>query len=348
MDGLTGFGCGESAKQLVMPAGSAHSTTSRYKPQFPCGLGLSLLISLALTSCSSPSVSTSPNRDRPIVVSTSTILADLTKRVGGDEIALTGLLQPGADPHVYEPVPADSRVLEQADLILYNGYNLEPGLIKLMQAVGNNARKVAVGEVVTPLKLQKHGQTQPDPHVWGNVENAIAMVKATRDALIELHPGDRATFIRNTEPLITELTQLHQWIKAQIATIPPTQRRLVTTHDAFQYYANAYGLEVMGTLIGISTEEQPSAQTVQKLVNAIQAAKVPVIFAETTINPRLITTVAEEAGVKLATRRLYSDSIGAPGSDGASYVDMMVANTRTIVENLGGRYTPFSVKSEQR
>ncbi len=320
-----------------------------------CGwLGLSLLLGVALAGCSSsPSTSTSNGslnngRDRPVVVSTSTILADLAGRVGGDEIALTGLLQPGDDPHMYEPVPTDSRVLEQADLILYNGYNLEPGLIKLMQAVGGKAKKLAVGEVVTPLQLEKEGQTQPDPHVWGNVENAIAMVQATRDALIELEPGDRDTFTRNAEPLIAELSQLHQWIKAQIATIPPQQRRLVTTHDAFQYYANAYGLEVMGTLIGISTEEQPSAQTVQKLVEAIRAAKVPVIFAETTINPRLITTVAEEAGVKLATRPLYSDSIGAPGSEGASYVQMMVANTRTIVESLGGRYTPFDGKAGNR
>jgi manganese/iron transport system substrate-binding protein len=113
---------------------------------------------------------------KPNVVSTSTIIADLTERVGGDEIEHKGILQPGADPHVYEPVPADSAAFEEAELIFYNGYNLEPGLIKLMNAAGVNAKKVAVGEAVTPLDLDKEGKTVPDPHVWGDAENAIAMV----------------------------------------------------------------------------------------------------------------------------------------------------------------------------
>lgn len=116
---------------------------------------------------------------------------------------------------------------------------------------------------------------------------------------------------------------------------------MITTHDAFQYYAQAYGLEVSGTLIGISTEEQPSAKTVQELVTSIKDTGVPAIFAETTINPQLIKTVAEEAGVKLAETKLYSDSIGARGSEGDSYIKMMVSNTRTIVEALGGTYQTY-------
>ncbi|MEO0540957.1 MAG: zinc ABC transporter substrate-binding protein, partial [Cyanobacteria bacterium P01_A01_bin.105] len=121
----------------------------------------------------------------------------------------------------------------------------------------------------------------------------------------------------------------------------PEQRLLVTTHDAFQYYTTAYGLEMLGTLIGISTEEQPSAQTVQRLVEAIKAADVPAIFAETTINPQLIRTVAAEANVALAPEELYSDSLGAPGSSGETYLDMMVANTETIVQALGGDVQAF-------
>ena len=115
---------------------------------------------------------------KPQVVATSTIIADLAEEVGGEEIQITGILKPGTDPHVYEPVPADSRVLEKADLILYNGYNLEPGIIKLMNATGGKAQKIAVGEVVKSLKLDKgKGQIVPDPHVWGSAENVIAMVK---------------------------------------------------------------------------------------------------------------------------------------------------------------------------
>jgi manganese/iron transport system substrate-binding protein len=279
--------------------------------------------------------------DKPQVVSTSTIIADLTEKIGGDEISHQGILEPGADPHVYEPTPRDSVALEQADLILYNGFNLEPGIIKMISSTGVNATKYAVGEVVTPLDFEYQGQQEPDPHVWGDAQNAIAMTKAIRDRLIELSPEDQAEFTANAEELITELQQVDRWITEQMKTIPPAKRRLVTTHDAFQYYTRAYGLEMAGTLIGISTEEQPSAQTVKNLANEIRKMQIPAIFAETTINPQLIQTVAEEAGVRLAPQELYSDSIGAKGSEGDSYVKMLVANTKSIVESLGGNYQAF-------
>ncbi|WP_017299064.1 metal ABC transporter solute-binding protein, Zn/Mn family [Nodosilinea nodulosa] len=298
-----------------------------------------LVAGLSLASCTpadSGAESSGGDDTRPAVVATSTLIADWAAEVGGDHIALTGILQPGADPHVYEPVPADSIAFEQADLILYNGYNLEPNLIRLLNAAGVNAQRAAIGEVVPPLDLETGTSTVPDPHVWGDVSNAVPMVEAIRDQLIELAPDQEALFTQNAAAYIAELNQLDAWIEAQTATIPPDQRQLVTTHDAFQYYASAYGLSVIGTLIGLSTEEQPSARTVQELVTSIQTLGVPAIFAETTINPQLITTVASEAGVPLAPTQLYSDSIGAPGSDGDTYLKMMAANTRAIVENLGG------------
>ncbi|MBE9110070.1 zinc ABC transporter substrate-binding protein [Nodosilinea sp. LEGE 07298] len=298
--------------------------------------GLGLVGCDATEGETSASDSAAAGGDRSAVVATSTLIADWVTEVGGDHIELTGILQPGADPHVYEPVPADSIAFETADLILYNGYNLEPNLIRLLNAAGVNARQFAVGEVVPPLDLETGRSTVPDPHVWGDVSNAVPMVEAIRDQLIELAPEQEALFTQNAAAYIDELNQLHTWIETQTATIPPDQRQLVTTHDAFQYYARAYGLTVAGTLIGLSTEEQPSARTVQQLVTSIQGLGVPAIFAETTINPRLITTVANEAGVALAPAQLYSDSTGAPGSDGDTYLKMMAANTRAIVENLGG------------
>jgi len=290
---------------------------------------------LGLVACN-PSVNTT-NNQKPKVISTSTIIADLTARVGGEEIDHQDILKPGDDPHVYEPVPADSVALEKADLILYNGYNLEPGLIKMINSTGIKAKKVAVGEAIKPLQLEKEGQKVPDPHVWGSAKNGIIMVEKIRDQLIELSPEDKEIFTANAAQLIRELENLDRWIAAAIETIPPSQRQLVTTHDAFQYYAHAYGLKVAGTLIGISTEEQPSAQTVKNLADAIKNLRVAAIFAETTINPALITTVAEEAGVKLAPQQLYSDSIGAVGTGGDSYVKMLRENTRSIVESLGGK-----------
>ena len=290
---------------------------------------------LGLVACNT-SVNTTDNQ-KPKVISTSTIIADLTARVGGEEIDHQDILKPGDDPHVYEPVPADSVALEKADLILYNGYNLEPGLIKMINSTGIKAKKVAVGEAIKPLQLAKEGQKVPDPHVWGSAKNGIIMVEKIRDQLIELSPEDKEIFTENAAQLIRELENLDRWITAAIETIPPSQRQLVTTHDAFQYYAHAYGLKVAGTLIGISTEEQPSAQTVKNLADAIKNIRVAAIFAETTINPALITTVAEEAGVKLAPQQLYSDSIGAVGTRGDSYVKMLRENTRSIVESLGGK-----------
>ena len=299
-----------------------------------------------LTGCTSSNIGEDPNNNgKPAVVTTNTILTDLTAELAGDEINLTGILDPGADPHTYEPVPADSKALEKSELILYNGYNLEPGLVKMINATGVNAQKLAVGEAIEPLDMDYEGQKVPDPHVWGDVENAIQMVNAIRDALIELSPEDKDLFTENASQLTATFNDLDTWIAQQMATIPPEQQKLVTTHDAFQYYAAAYGLEVTGTLIGISTEEKPSAQTITFLVETIKKTEVPAIFAETTINPTLIKTVAEEAGVNLAPHELYSDSIGAPGSEGDSYINMMVSNTRTIVEALGGTYQPFEPKA---
>lgn len=305
-------------------------------------LSIGIILGIGITGCESQKGGNSDaNNDKLQVVSTSTIVADLTERVGGDEIKHQGILQPGADPHVYEPTPKDSVAMEKADLILYNGFNLEPGLIKMIDSAGVKADKYAIGEVVQPLDFEYQGQKQPDPHVWGDAVNAIAMTKAIRDRLIELSPEDREEFTANATQLIEELKQVDSWITAQIQTIPQNQRKLVTTHDAFQYYTNAYGLEMAGTLIGISTEEQPSAQTVKNLSNSIKKMQIPAIFAETTINPQLIKTVAQEAGVKLAPQELYSDSLGAPGSDGDSYVKMLIANTKSIVESLGGDYKAF-------
>lgn len=294
---------------------------------------LGILVGLSVAACNQ--VGSTANDDKPDVVATNTIIADLAKNIGGDEIDLTSILQPGADPHVYEPVPRDSIYLEEAELILYNGYNLEPGLIKLIRSAGVKADKLAVGEVVEPLQLDKGGKTtEPDPHIWGDVDNAIKMAIAIRDALIKLSPEDEEEFTENAEELIDQLKQLDNQITQQIASIPQEKRKLITTHDAFQYYGSAYDIPIAGTLIGISTEEQPSAQTVKKLVEEVKRTGVKAIFAETTINPALIKTVAQEANVKLAERELYSDSIGAPGSEGDSYIKMMKANTSTIVEAL--------------
>lgn len=297
-------------------------------------LKYSILFLLLISGCSNNSLENNSQYQKLQVVSTSTIIANLTEEIAEDEIEHTSILQPGGDPHIYEPVPQDTIALEKANLIIYNGYNLEPNIIKLINSAGIKAEKLAVGELIKPLDFEYKGQKEPDPHVWGDPKNGIIMVEAIRDKLIELSPEDKVKFTENAAQLITELKALDEWIKQQIATIPPSQRKLITSHDAFQYYTKAYGLEIPGTLIGISTEEQPSAQTLKNLIETIKATGVKAIFAETTINPTLIKTVAEEAGVKLASDKLYSDSIGAKGSNGDTYIKMLKTNTKTIVKAL--------------
>ncbi|MGD1903384.1 MAG: metal ABC transporter solute-binding protein, Zn/Mn family [Geitlerinemataceae cyanobacterium] len=305
------------------------------------GRALVLTLALATAACGGGTEILEDDPEKPNVVATNTIVADLVARVGGEEIDLQSLLEAGDDPHVYEPVPLDSLTIEQADFVFVGGHNLEPALIDLVVGAGSGVPYLALNETVEPLEMDEDGQSVPDPHVWGDVENAIVMVEQVRDSLSELEPEDAEIFAANADALIAELERLDGWIGAQIETIPEDVRAIVTTHDAFQYYADAYGLEVIGTLIGISTEEQPSAQTVQQLVEAVRAAGVPAIFAETTIAPELIETVAREAGVALAEPMLYSDSIGAPGSDGDSYIKMLVSNTCSIAKNLGGKCEEF-------
>jgi manganese/iron transport system substrate-binding protein len=273
---------------------------------------------------------------RPRVVATTTLIADWVEQVGQDRIQLTSLLQPGMDPHIYEPAPADGVALERADLVFYNGYNLEPGLMRLIEATAQQARRVALAEILEPIVANEDGIPTPDPHVWGNVENVILMVERIAQELAELAPGEATFFRANAAAYQAELAELHAWIDRHIQTIPAPNRVLVTTHDAFAYYTQAYGLKMGGSLLGISTEEQPSAQTVARLVEEIRALRVPAIFAETTLNPALLQTVATEAGVKVAEQELYSDSLGEAGSGAETYVAMMRHNTCTIVVALGG------------
>lgn len=301
---------------------------------------------------------------RPKVVVTTTVLCDMTKEIAGDALDLTCLLKPGVDGHVYEAVPQDRRAIEDAQLILYSGYNFEPNLIKLIQSTSNPAPKIAVAEAAVKKTLlgeddhgekafksgdQAHdhsadGEQVPDPHVWQNAANGAAMVKIVASQLAKLTPEKADVYTRNANNLTTELAQIHTWIQSQIATVPANNRKLVTTHDAMGYYAAAYGIPVEGALQGISTEEKPTANRVKELVSEVKTAGVPTLFAEVVVNPKLIEAVAKEANVKISAQELYSDSLGEPGSEGDTYPKMLIANTKAIVEGLQGQYTAFQAK----
>lgn len=283
----------------------------------------------------------------PLVVATNSVTCGLTQEIAANTVDLRCLIEPGVDPHLYQPKPEDSKAIEQARLILYGGYNFEAGLIKLIKATSNPAPKVAVNEIAVPKpqQLEEDGQTVADPHVWHDAQNGIRIAETISESLSKAFPHNAAKYTSNTKQLTGELKQIHTWIKSQIQTIPTQQRKLVTTHDAMGYYANTYGIPIEGALQGISTEERPTAARIAELVKSIRKSSVPAIFAEKTINPQLIETVAREANVKVADRELYADGLGEPGTDGDTYQKMLVANTRTIVEGLGGKYSALESQS---
>ncbi len=302
--------------------------------------------------------------DRPLVVATTSILCDLTEQIAQDTVNLQCLIGAGVDPHVYQPLPKDRQAIEKAQLILYGGYNFDESLIKLINATSNNSPKVAVFEEGVPNPLMggehdhghgheddhghDHGHDHeaeasvPDPHVWHDPNNGIAMVQVISKELGRLQPGQASMYQQNAESISKELTEIDNWIGSQIATIPPEKRKLVTTHDALGYYVNAYNLEFEGALSGFSTEEAPTASRVSELIKDIQGSQVTTIFAETSVNPRLLETVAREANVQVSERELYADGLGEEGTDGDTYQKMLIANTKTIVEGLGGNYQPFA------
>ncbi len=282
----------------------------------------------------------------PLVVATNTVVCDLTKQIAATTVNLKCLIDPGADPHVYQPKPDDRKAIEQAKLIVYGGYDFEPELIKLIKATSNPATKVVVDElaVPNPQKFQEDGKTVIDPHVWHNAQNGAAIAKVIGDSLNKLKPENSQISSDNTEKVIGEISQIDTWIKSQVATIPQKSRKLITTHDALGYYASSYGIPVEQALGGISTEEAPTATRVSALVKDIKKVGVPTIFAEKTINPKLITAVAKNANVKVSERELYADGLGEKGSEGETYQKMLIANTQSIVEGLGGKYTPFPAK----
>ncbi|HEY9875987.1 MAG TPA: zinc ABC transporter substrate-binding protein [Candidatus Obscuribacterales bacterium] len=316
-------------------------------------------IALGMVGCSQ-STSSSSNNNLPKVVATHSVLCDMTKAIAKDTVDLTCLIDPGEDAHVYKATPQDRKAIETAQLILYGGYNFEPELIKIIKASNNSAVKVAVHEAAVPKPImgekhdhhdakEKHesGEISPDAHIWHNAQNGIRMVEIIREQLTKVATTNFNVYAGNAHELTDELKQVDTWIKAQINTIPAKQRKLVTIHDALNYYANAYGLTIEGALQGLSTEEKPTAARLKELVTEIKKTGVPTIFAEVTANDKVIATVAKEAGVKVDNQKLFVDSLGKLGSNGGTYIEMLTTNTCTITEGLGGKCTIFKSKKNK-
>ena len=292
-----------------------------------------LLLTLSLGACAPL---TGQAEDRLPVVATFSIVADLVQNVGREHIALTTLAGAGVDPHTFTPAPQDAAALAQARLVFENGAGFEGWLDELLASSNSRAVRVTLTEAVALHAAGgDKGHGAHDPHVWHDVNNALAMVAAIRDALIDADPAHRADYEANAQAYSIQLAGLDQWIVEQVDAIPPERRKLVTTHDTFGYFAERYGFEVLGSVLPSSTEgASPSAQELAALVEAVRAAGVPAVFAENISPNSLINQVAQEAGVQVVAS-LYTDALGPEGSGAETYIDLLRQNTATLVAALG-------------
>ncbi len=266
------------------------------------------------------------------VASLSTVLSDVARQVGGDKVQVDEIVRPGVDPHEFQPSPGDVERVAGADVVLVSGKGLEGYLAKLEE--GGDAKKfVNVGDRVgTSLKLEDDGKTVDDPHWWHSVANVRRAVGVVRDAMIAADAADRDAFTANAAAYTGKLDALDKTIRLKVAGLPRDKRKLVTSHDAFQYFARDYGFKIY-PIEGVSTAEEPSTRKVAELLSTIKKEKVKAVFFENTQNPKVISQITRETGAKVGGE-LYADGLGAADSDAATYEAMMLHNVNTLVNGL--------------
>jgi len=272
------------------------------------------------------------------VVATTTQVADFGRNVGGDRIHLTQIVKPNVDPHDYEASPADVQAIATADLVLKNGVGLEKFLDDTITSAGFTGTVVDTSEGVT-VHPGDAADKEGDPHVWHDPMNAKIMVRNIATAFEAKDPAGRATYEANEIAYAAKLDALDKGIRAEIDSVPTAQRKLVTNHDAFGYYVARYGLQFVGSIIpSFDTSAELSGRDISDLVAKIKAAGVKAIFSESSLPPKTAEAIGQEAGVKVVEGddALYGDSLGPPGSAGATYLAMEQHNTDTIVAALRG------------
>lgn len=270
-----------------------------------------------------------------IKVSTfSTILTEVAQQVGGDRVAVTGHVKPGVDPHDFEPKPSDLKTVSSADVVLLSAKHMEGYVGKLKEATGTKGRVVEVGNEMPSLKLTvqhgDHTHDGEDPHWWHSTRNIKKAAQVVRDELTRLSPSDKAFFAANTAAYLDKLDTLNDWVKSKVAELPRNQRKLVTNHDAFGYFAKEYGFTVM-PIAGVSRNDQPGSKKVAELIAKIKEAGVKAVFSEDIANPKVIQEITRETGAKFGGD-LLSDGLGT--GDKATVEGMFKHNVTKIVDGL--------------
>lgn len=271
----------------------------------------------------------------PVVASFS-ILADFVREVGGERVALTTLVGPDGDAHVYSPSPADAKAMAAASLVVVNGLKFEGWLTRLLKSSGTKAKLATATEGVTPLKMQDdghgHGHGGEDPHAWQSVSNAKVYVANILKALSAADPAGKAIYEANAAAYLAKFDTLEGEIRATVARIPADRRKAITSHDAFAYFAKAYGIAFVAPQ-GVSTEAEASARDVGRIIRQVKAQKISAVFLENISNPRLAEQIARESGARIGGR-LYSDALSGSDGPAGTYIAMMKHNISVIEKAL--------------
>ena len=263
------------------------------------------------------------------------IIGDFVRQIGGERVQVTTLVGAGGDTHTFQPAPQDARRMAQAKLVFINGLGLEGWLPRLVQSSGSKAKVVTVSTGVQAIREATDGHNHGhdlDPHAWQDVANAKLYARNIRDALSAVDPEGARFYAARTDAYMAELDQLADEIKAGLAQIPPERRRVITSHDAFGYFAKAYGLNFVAPQ-GVSTEAEASSRDVARIIRQIRAEKIPAVFLENISDPRLMTQIARETDAKIGPR-VYSDSLSDSSGPASTYLDMMRHNLRAFVDAL--------------
>lgn len=286
-----------------------------------CFVGLGLVLAVV----AQPSRGAEPLN----VVASFSILGDFARQVGGDKIKVTSLVGPDSDVHVYTPTPHDARDVGEARLIIINGLGLEGWMPRLLQASDSKAQVVTASQGIAVIARGNDA----DPHAWQSVKNAMVYVRNIREALVAADPSDAATFKANADRYLTELDALDREVSDAVATIPIERRKVIATHNAFGYFAQAYGVELIAPL-GVSTENEPNARDMADIIGQIRRAQIPAVFLENFNDDRLMSRIAAETGAKIGGT-LFSDALSDRNGDAPTYIDMVKHNIRALTSALG-------------
>ncbi len=276
--------------------------------------------------------------DKLPVTASFSILGDLVRVVGGDRVAVTTLVGANEDAHVFEAKPSDAKTLLASKLVVLNGLGFEPWAGKLLKSSGYKGESVTAAKGVKTRHMEEekghagHAHEETDPHAWQNPNHVALYVRNIAAALGKVDAAGAATYQANAEAYVKELQALDAWAKAQIATIPADKRKVITSHDAFGYFAAQYGVKFLAPQ-GVNTETEPSAKQVAQLIQQIKRKKIRAVFVENMGNPKLIAQLSKDAGATLGAS-LYADALSTADQPGATYLQMMRHNVTQLVAGM--------------